>query len=234
MPATDSPLKFGQFKWGEPLQFYHLNSLLNYLPKFVVQNDLCKDILTAIAIQILKWYDELKSLTSYKITGRAGLKFANEDLQLFVSSKKTSDEVKGYIGDYFGIHQKRGTIDGLPDDVRRVSGDEGAYVIYHPPADCGWWGDVTFPEYNVIDKFSYDSNVYIDMPFIIDIVLKNKSDYTDAELQKIIREEFCPVTKPIRFLFLKPHTIEWGEPLAVNNPTQIKFGTFKFGEPVNE
>lgn len=228
-------LQWGSFwKFGEPLQFYILNSLLRYLPKFVVRNKLCKDILTMVAKELLKWQQALGQLPAYRTTGKAGLKYLNSDLQIFVAPQIDPGKIPELIKENLNIHKARGTASGIPQDIRRCAGDDGAYVAYSGPSECGWWADITFPEHNKFGKFSYDSNVFLELPNMLDIVLRNRSAYSDEELKKIFRTEFIPVTTNTRYLFLSSHIIKWGEPLSITDPTPIKYGTFKFGETVYE
>lgn len=221
------------WKWGEPLNFYIFEALKNYLPRFIVQNALCNAILKAIAIQLVNVETETAKLSSYVVDSKkASLQYANSDMQLFISLNATPNEVKQSIKDAYLIHKKRGTVPGIVEDLRRLTGDSSAYIIYYGYEDCGWWIDYTYPEYNTVGKVANNTNVYYDLYNMMDIVFCNHSGRTDEELKKIIRKELIPVNLEVRFLISETHSVKWGEPYDYLSSESLQFGVFVYGEPL--
>ena len=216
------------WKFGQPSKFYIYDLLLKYLPKFVVKNDLLKHFMRSIAIPLVKWENKLYALKNIEISGgKPSLKFANEDCQIFISPNASDDKIINAIKDYFNIHERRGTAAGIIEDIKRLTNDDGATVTYKNYNQCGWFLDVTFPEYNNATQLGLESTCFLDLDNLLIIKYKNKSGYSDKEVSRIIREEFIPRVINIREIVSKPHIIKYGE---TKNGFKIKFGTFKFGE----
>lgn len=221
------------WKFGEPVEFYQLKKLLDYLPQFVKQNALCISIMTSIAIEIEVWRAELKTLLTMFFKGKTGLKYANSDLQLFLSTKSTDLEIQQSVRNYFKIHKERGTVPGIVKDLKRLVRDPGAIVKFFPFDKVGWWFDETFPEYDDDGRHNLiNTNVYYDLDNMVELIFCNNSGFSDKEVQRIIRDEFIPVVINIRIIITKPHTVKWGEPDSFYNPNYLKFGLFKFGEQI--
>jgi hypothetical protein len=220
------------WKFGEQNQFYYLNTLLRYLPAYIVRNELCITILTAIAFNMLKWSVELKKLLTYKVVGDEGsLKYANSDLQLFISPKTSPAKIKEAVNNFYNIHDARGTFEGIKADIKRLNNQEEAELKYERGENCGWILDHTYPDYSLEGYYNIKSNTYLDLDNLLDITLKNKSGYDLAYFKRIIRQEFIPLVINIRLNITRPHTIMWGE---VVNGFKNKFGLYKFGDLIDE
>lgn len=220
------------WKWGEPLNFYILDTLKNYLPKFVIQNSLCNTILKAIAIELVRVESEAQKLPDFVFSRKPALKYANSDLQLHIGFNAKPYVVKQAIKDAFIIHQERGTLPGIVRDLRRLTGDPSAYIIYYGYEDCGWWTDYTYPEYNGVGKVAINSNVYFDLYNMLDLVFCNHSGLPDDEVIKILRNEIVPINIDVRFLVSKIRSIAWGEPYNFTDPAVLQFGVFVFNQQV--
>lgn len=220
------------WKFGEQSQFYYLNTLLRYLPVYIVRNELCYTIMTAIAINMLKWSIGLKKLLTYKVVGDQGsLKYANSDLQLFLSSKLPAAKIKESVNNFFNIHNLRGTLEGIKADIKRFNNEEEAELKYDGVENCGWILDYTYPDYSLEGFYNVKSNVQLDLDNILDITVKNKSGYSLEYFKKTIRQEFVPLVVNVRFNIVRPHTVMWGE---IINGFKNKFGLYKFGDIIDE
>lgn len=236
--SNDVERRFGKkddrityWKFGEPVNFYILDTLKNYLPRFIVQNNLCNAILKGIAIQLVEVELETQKLPGFVMNStKASLRYANSDLQLHLSLNSKPNVVKQAIQDAYIIHKERGTIPGIVKDLRRLTGDNSAYVIYYGYEDCGWWVDYTYPEYNSAGKVGNNTNVYYDLYNMLDLVFCNHSGLTDEELKKLIRREIVPINIDVRFLISTTHTIKWGEPYDYISADTLQFGVFIFGQ----
>jgi hypothetical protein len=78
------PLQFGLFQWGQPIKFYILHTMLDYLPQFIERNNLCKAILRAISKLLVDWNNAVLNIKSLKLFGKTGLKYANEKIQRMI------------------------------------------------------------------------------------------------------------------------------------------------------
>ena len=222
--------KITYWKFGEDTKFYIFDKLLEYLPKFIVQNALCQNILRAIAIELVIVKNKFKKLPLYIESGYPGFKYANSDLQLFISENAADTDLKNALYNCFKIHKERGTTPGILKDIKRVTNDKHAVIKYYPYYECGWIIGKTYPEYNSAGKRAYNTNVRIGLDNMLEIQFCNHSLKTDKEIQKIIRDELVPITKNIRIILNKPHIIAFGEPIDAFSSKRVKFGTFKFGE----
>lgn len=218
------------WKFGEQARFFIMETLLKYLPAYIdKENEICRSLMRALAISMAKWHSRVKKLPNYKLNGdKISLKFANSDLQLFLSSKTTGSNIISCIKNYFTIHKQRGTQEGIEKDIERYIYDEGTRVTYYNWEQCGWYLDVTYPEHNA-EGGTYNSNTFLELDNMLDIVFFNNSGISDSEVLKVIKEEFIPVTINTRILIIRPHCIKWGE--AVGG-VALKFGAFKFGTPI--
>lgn len=218
------------WKWGEPLSFYILDAVKNYLPKYVIQNEFCQALLKSISIQLVRLESEIQQLSNYIFRPKPAVQYANNDLQLYINFGEKTDIVRKAIKDFYLIHKQRGTTLGIINDLRRVTGDNSAYIIYSGYNDCGWWLDYTYPEYNAAGKIAINSNVYYDLQNMLDIVFCNHSGRPTEELIKIIRNEIVPINIETRFIEMQPHVVAWGEPYNFIDPDILQFGVFLFGE----
>lgn len=235
----DTGRKFGKkadrvnyWKFGEPLNFYILDAIKNYLPRFIIQNALCNTILRAIAIQLVRVEAEAQKLPDFVFLPKPALKYANSDLQLHISFDAKPDEVKQAIKDTFIIHRERGTLPGIVKDLRRLTGDPKAYIIYYGYEECGWWTDYTYPEYNGVGKVAINSNGYFDLYNMLDLVFCNHSGRSDDEVIELLRNEIVPINVDVRFLVSKIRTIKFGEPYNFTDPATLQFGVFVFNQQV--
>lgn len=220
------------WRWGEPLTFYILETLKNYLPKFVIQNALCNTILKAIAIELVRVETEAQKLPDFVFSGKPALKYANSDLQLFVGTGASPETIKRSIQETFIIHRERGTLPGIVKDLRRLTGDPSAYIIYYGYEDSGWWADYTYPEYNGVGKVAINTNVYFDLYNMMDIIFCNHSGYSDKEVLRILRKEIIPANIDVRFLISKIRSIKWGEPYNFSTSDVLQFGVFIYNQQV--
>lgn len=217
----------GWVRFGEPNDFYLYKSLLNYLPKYIVQNDFCKALMKTFAIKLSKWQYKLQQLPFARTTGKTAYIWANNDLQCFVSSKAPIETIQGAISNSKAIHKARGTESGILADIKRLTNDPAASMAYYSYENCGWIGDVTFPEY--LNGTHHSSNVFMDLDNMLHIKYHNYSEYSDSELEAIIREEIVPLSLNVKIEVSKPHVIRFNEPIG----SVVQFGLFKFGEIVN-
>lgn len=223
--------KWGKsWKFGEDRRFYLYEKLLDYLPKFVVRNTICKALLKAIAIEFTLWQNEVKKLPEYFRSGFPGFKYANEDLQLHISENATKEELQSAVMNSFQIHRERGTTPGILKDIKRLTNDKHATIQFYPYSQCGWIIGETFPEYNAAGRIGKDTNVRIGLDNMLDVVFCNHSLKKDDEIIRIIRDEFIPLMINVRVFVNRPHVIAFGEPISLNSPHRIKWGTFKFGQ----
>lgn len=218
------------WKWGEPLSFYILESLKNYLPRFVVQNALCHAILKAIAVQLVTVEQEAQKLPDFVFSGKPALKYANSDLQLHINFNANPEDIKSDIKNAFNIHKQRGTMLGIIKDLRRLTGDNKAYIIYYPYGVSGWWADHTYPEYNGAGKIGINCNVYFDLYNMLDLVYCNHSGRSDKEVVRILRNEIVPVNIDARFLVSELRSVKWGEPYNFETSTELQFGIFVYNQ----
>lgn len=225
-------LKWGTFKFGQDSRFYIFENIIKYLPSYIVVNQLCKDLIKPVAIELTRWYNELVSLKKIRFKkGYPSLKYANSDLQLFVHPNISTDELQYCIKNYLAIHKKRGTKTGIIEDLKRFTGDDGCLVEFYDYDDSGWILDKTFPMYKGPDTISLDTPCYLDNENFILIKFKNKSGYSDEDAMRIIRANLLPLSAHARIVVKTPHIVKWGE---VRNGNKLKFGIFKFGEVTNE
>jgi hypothetical protein len=220
--------QFGLFKFGQPSHFYIYDTLIKYLPKFIVRNKLCNDIIRAIAVVFVKWQIENQKLLSSRKEYKSGIKYVNEDLQLFLYKDATNDEISNTYLNNFQIHQKRGTLNGIIDDIKRLTNDSKANIKYFNEDQCGWWNGITFPGYdNEGNNNLYYTNCYIDLDKLIEITLENHSGFSDSDLTQIITKEFIPTNISLRLIIVKPDTINFGDYI---HHFKLKFRTHKYGE----
>jgi len=219
--------KFGYWHFGEPQTFYILNTLLSYLPRFIVQNELCVALMTAIAISTVKLSNALSSLIGYRTAGTKGsYKFANEDLQLYVNPNLERDKLITAIRQAYSIHAARGTYAGIIADLERLS-DSLISIQYFDFEESGWYLGSTYPMYADAHNISKLSNCMIGLDNMLEIVIRNKSTLKDSEFIKIIREELVPLLVNIKVNIIIPHCIKFSEP---KDGFKIQFGNFKYGE----
>lgn len=219
---------FGTFSWGEPTKFYLFDLLLKYLPKFVKQNDVVKNLMLTIAITMVKWESKTIELPMYELQGgKASLKYANEDCQIFASSKITDSNLVYAINNFFAIHEKRGTAAGILEDIKRLTNDDSATIAFKGYEECGWFLDVTFPEYNTPTQLGLESPCFLDLDNLLIVKYRNKSGLSDYEVSKIIREEFIPLVMNVREFVAKEHVIMFNEEV---DGSIIQFGNFNWGD----
>lgn len=218
------------WKFGEDTRFYIFDKLKDYLPKFIVQNELCQNILRAIAIEIVRVQNKLKKLPLYVQSGFPGFKFANSDMQLFISENATQQDLKTALYNTLSIHRERGTVPGILKDIKRLTNDKKAVLKYYPYYECGWIIGKTYPMYNAAGKRSPNTNVRIGLDNMLEISFCNRSLYTDKRIKEIIREQLVPLVINVRVILNLPHVVAFGEPIDNFSSTRVKFGTFKFGE----
>ncbi|RPI19724.1 MAG: hypothetical protein EHM58_00530 [Ignavibacteriae bacterium] len=216
------PLKYGIFKWGEPNQFYILNNLLDYLPQYIERNPLCNAILKAIAIMMFRWQKAAINLKKFRLTGRTGLKFANENWKLLIKDTSSDEFIRASVADTYPMHMARGTKIGISHDIQKLAYDDNSWYKYYDYDKCGWWLDSTFPELST-DGYTYKVNklTYLELDNMLFVEYYNRSRVTSGILEKLILYEAVPAGVNTTFLELKPFKIKFGT---------FKFGTRRFGE----
>lgn len=209
------PLKFGLFEWGQPIKFYLLNNLLEYLPLYIERNKLCKAIMKAIAVVLLRWQKAARNLKVLRLSGKTGIKYANENWKLFLRNNSEDADILHYINKTYLIHKNRGTEFGMQDDIVRITYDKSAWFKYYRQDKCGWWLDQTFPDIST-DGYTYKMNklTYLDLENMLFIEYYNRSKNTSNVIEKLLLHEAIPANINTTFLELKPF--------------EVKFGTFKF------
>lgn len=222
---NSQPLRFGQFYWGQPNSFYIYDNLLEYLPTFVVRNNICKGILKAIAKVLLEWQIALANAKTYRTEGKGGITNANSNWKLFLNYTPTNTVLKEFLADIYNIHQARGTKAGIVEDLKRASGDQNAGYEFEDEEHCGWWIEQTYPE---INKDGYadvsSASTYNDLDNLITVKYANKSKLTYKEIDRIITDELIPVTLNLVIKYITPAVVQFG---------QFRFGEHEFGEEIN-
>jgi hypothetical protein len=216
------PLKFGIFKWGQPNKFYLLNSLLDYLPQFIERNSLCNAIMKSIAVVLLQWHKVVLKFSKYRLSGKPGLKNANENWKLFLKESTSDNEMAAKMGQLYDIHIARGTADGMLDDIKNVTNSDISWYKFYGEDSCGWWLDSTFPDIST-DGYSNKANklTFIELENMLFVEYYNRSNFSSAFIQNLLLKEAIPVNLNTTFLELRPFRIKFGT---------FKFGTRRFGE----
>lgn len=208
--------------FGESYSFYIFKRLLDYLPRYVVRNELCQTIMFSVAVSMRKWELKFEQLLGYRLKGgKVSRHYANKDLQLFINNKASDHVLVESIKNRYAIHKKRGTYEGVIEDIKRLSGDDNLTTEFLPMDEVGWIMNETFPD----DNNDYFNNCYLGLDNMLNVIVRNKSGLTDREFIGIIRADFVPLTINIRILILKSRYITWGEP----HNGSLLFGTFQYG-----
>jgi len=210
------PLQYGLFKWGQPNKFYLLINLLEYLPHYIERNNLCKAIMKAIAVVLIRWHKVVIMLNKFRLSGKPGLKFANENWKLFLKDNTSDNELALRLKDLYTIHNNRGTRSGMLDDLKRVTYNDNSWFKFYGESYCGWWLDSTYPDLTTDGiAHRYNKLTYLELENMLFVEYYNRSNYDSDFLQKLLLREVIPVNLNTTFLELMP--------------VRIKFGTFKFG-----
>jgi len=220
--STDA-LRYNTFLWGQPNRFYLLENLLEYLPLYIVRNKLCMSILKSIAILLLRWDYKAGSLKALKVTGKTGIKYANENWKLFIRDDSGGAETEDNIRKTYTIHSARGTEEGMLRDMKKITYNESTWFKFYGHDNCGWWLDSSYPDLST-DGYAYKLNklTYLGLENMLFVEYYNRSRKPSEFIQRLMLREAIPLTLNTTFVELKPYVIKFG---------QFRFSTLRtFGE----
>lgn len=205
-------LRFGTFQWGQPNRFYLLGNLLEYLPLYIVRNKLCMSILKAIAVPLLKWNNRAASLKEFRVTGKTGIKYANENWKLFIRDDSGSAETEDSIRKTYSIHSSRGTEEGILRDLKKITYNENSWYKFYDHDECGWWLDKTYPDLS-IGGYTYKFNklTYLELENMLFVEYYNRTRYSSDFIRKLMLREAIPVNLNTTFVELRPYVIRFGQ-----------------------
>jgi len=134
---------------AEPAADYFYDKLVKYLPDFVVINEILTAILRGFESVLLtakKWINASTTyaLKNYKWQGAPLLQLAKER-HLFLSDNESDRQVQFLVENALEIHEQRGTLPGLREDLIRMTEDESLTITEVDESQSGWWLDVSYP-----------------------------------------------------------------------------------------
>lgn len=183
---------------AEPATNYFYDKLIKYLPAFVVENEILEAILKGFQSVLLEAKKYINASTGYSLTNYryqgVGLKQSARELFLFLSGEEAERETQWIVENHETIHQQRGSMLGLRNDLYRATRDKYLTIEEVPADECGWWLDETFPQISpagAVEKSATAS--FLDCENQINVnVADNSGAYTEEQLNDIISKYLIP------------------------------------------
>lgn len=183
----------------DPETDYFYDKLVKYLPEFVSINTLLTALLRGFETALLaaKQYINASTenaLVNHRYSGNELKQYALEKY-IFITDDEEDVETQYYIDINEGIHQARGTLVGLVNDLIRITDDENVEVEEVDTEQSGWWLDVSYPGIN-LDNDRYDNEATATWLGCIDQVsikvLDSNKKYTEMQLRNLIERYLIP------------------------------------------
>lgn len=170
-----------------------LERIKSFLPRFVKSNDESDAILQAIADEIDVIRAVGDGLPTYHETGNPLIQKAL-DWKIYLSGNENDAEIVAILKKRFEIHEERGLITGINQDIERVAGST-PNLLEAGSEEVGWWLGITQPGIDLDGNYDLAfALTYLDSPDILVIQLQNDNvSLTDIELQDRITKTFLPV-----------------------------------------
>ena len=189
-------------------------------------------IIGTIADTIEKLRDGLVDLLLVRREGYGGFVFTDEQ-SIFISGNETGSTLEEEIGfgnylvfgtnTYFGdfedgepdsiigieeesitIQLRRGTLNGIFEDIHRLCHTDNVGLVLHNQLECGWILGVTSPGFDETGNYNPElSLTYLNLDNMLDIITENQSIRSDDEVKSIIGKYFIPLKFNKRY-FINP------------------------------
>ena len=191
----------------EPGATYFYDKLVKYLPDFVVVNDILTAILKGLEVPLLlakKWINASTTyaLKNYKWQGTPLLQLAKE-AHLFLNDDETDRQIQFLVEHALEIHDQRGTMAGLREDLLRMTEDDTLLIEEVDENQSGWWLDLSYP--TIDDDGDPDPNATASWLNCIDQVnitlLNSNGKYSDAKISEITERYLLPGNVTANFKF---------------------------------
>lgn len=172
---------------------------------------------TAVQYLLRELKEATKNLRYLYRSGKSGRMYADIN-KLFLSGREEEEDyafppetlpegetiLSQIMEQTLSIHMKRGTQEGMMDDVERMCNciAEDITITRHEQLECGWMLDVTSPGFIGTDQYDEDYSLsFLGLDNMIDITMINAGNRSNDEVKKIIRKEMVPAIYNVRCFF---------------------------------